>query len=348
LDSNRITTLSSRTFSGLRQLRDVQLYFNNISFVAKDSFSELIRLNRLVWDVPQFFRSQQQYVNADGNSLHCDCNALWLRNWLRRYKKARITCQSPPALKGVPLVSVKDSDVQCDKISVKVSPKKVLTLVGGVAVLHCTVNPGATYTWTLNGRAVILDIYHTVNPLGTLTIKGVRQKDVGQYVCIAKNTAGVSAAAAEISIGVRPTFTILPDAVDLEEPLKPVIFKCSATGIPPPKITWFKDNLEIRVASEDSSQFHITSDGALVYLGKRHHITREGHLIILNPREEDEGEYSCVAQNSLGKNTFRINLYVDMSSKCLYGCNTGGVCQPSQYQCVCTEGFHSQGHSCVE
>lgn len=110
----------------------------------------------------------------------------------------------------------------------------------------------------------------------------------------------------------RPSFTILPDALDLDEPTEPVIFKCSAKGIPTPKITWFKDNLEIRVASEDS-QFHITSEGALVFVGKRHHITREGHLIILNPREEDEGSYTCVARNSLGKESYSINLNVDMS-----------------------------------
>lgn len=111
---------------------------------------------------------------------------------------------------------------------------------------------------------------------------------------------------------VRPSFTILPTSMDLEEPQEPVIFKCTATGTPTPTITWLKDGLEIHVVSEDS-QFHVTSEGALVFVGKRHHITKEGHLIILNPREEDEGSYTCKARNSLGEESYRINLYVDMS-----------------------------------
>jgi len=36
-----------------------------------------------------------------------------------------------------------------------------------------------------------------------------------------------------------------------------------------------------------------------------------------------------------------------LGSKCLYGCNTGGVCQPSLFECVCTEGFHKRGHQCI-
>lgn len=101
--------------------------------------------------------------------------------------------------------------------------------------------------------------------------------------------------------------------VDAEEPVKPVIFKCNAKGIPKPKITWFKEELKIRVTSEDSSDYHISSDGALTFLGKRHHITEEGHLIILNPRRDDDGSYTCVAQNDVGKISHRTSLYVDMS-----------------------------------
>ena len=82
-----------------------------------------------------------------------------------------------------------------------VSPARVLALNGADAELHCTTKPGASYTWTLNGSAVVLDDYHTVNPLGSLRIKGISKKDVGQYVCIAMNAAGASAAGAVLSIG---------------------------------------------------------------------------------------------------------------------------------------------------
>lgn len=190
----------------------------------KCHLNKLYGLSFSVWDVPRFFRGQRQYADRVGNSLHCDCNALWLKDWLlRNSKEARITCQSPPALQGIPVVLINHTDAKCgkiiappppssqyshiilnllsDPISVKVSPKRLLALEGDDAVLNCTVKPGATYQWTLNGTAVKLDFYHTVNPLGTLTIKGVSHKDIGQYVCIAENAAGVAADAAELSLG---------------------------------------------------------------------------------------------------------------------------------------------------
>lgn len=84
-----------------------------------------------------------------------------------------------------------------------VTPKRLLVLSGEDATLHCTAKPGASYSWTFNGLALKLDNLHTVNPLGTLVIKAVSKRDIGQYACVASNVAGSSAAAAELSIGGR-------------------------------------------------------------------------------------------------------------------------------------------------
>ena len=46
---------------------------------------------------------------------------------------------------------------------------------------------------------------------------------------------------------------------------------------------------------------------------KRYHITREGSLVIFEPRVEDEGTYKCEAANELGKVSYEVSLYVEMS-----------------------------------
>ena len=110
----------------------------------------------------------------------------------------------------------------------------------------------------------------------------------------------------------RPQFTTYPSPVDAREPQKPVVFKCRAKGSPTPQIKWFKDGLLI-LGTPEESRFHITIEGALVFMGKRFHVTREGSLIIFDPRMEDEGTYKCAAENELGKVSYDVSLYVEMS-----------------------------------
>jgi len=173
------------------------------------------------------------------------------------------------------------------------------------------------------------------------------EEDLGEYVCIAQNEAGIGASHAMVTVGARPQFTIYPSPVDAREPQKPVVFKCRAKGSPTPQIKWFKDGLLI-LGTPEESRFHITIEGALVFMGKRFHVTREGSLIIFDPRVEDEGTYKCTAENELGKVSYDVSLYVEMNAKCVRGCRGGGVCTAVKYDCICTAGFHKEGSQCVK
>ena len=80
-------------------------------------------------------------------------------------------------------------------------PKETLVLLGENVHLRCETNTGATYYWMLNGKLLETDQYRTPNPLGMLTIKGLSQEDLGEYVCVAQSEAGMAASHAMVAAG---------------------------------------------------------------------------------------------------------------------------------------------------
>lgn len=62
----------------------------------------------------------------------------------------------------------------------------------------------------------------------------------GEYVCEARNNAGMTSATAVLEIQSLPSVRLRPFGVVTVSPGKQVTLQCYATGNPSPSVTWSK------------------------------------------------------------------------------------------------------------
>ena len=111
-----------------------------------------------------------------------------------------------------------------------------------------------------------------------------------------------------LSPSVIPNITFpLDDQVYTVNKTDPVTFTCSATGIPPPEITWMRNGLVVDESTEPHISLNFsnpetisTADGD-IYL-----VTHT--LTISSTRNGDSDNYTCVASN---ENTVTPNVTQD-------------------------------------
>ncbi|KAM9805134.1 matrix-remodeling-associated protein 5-like [Neosynchiropus ocellatus] len=197
---------------------------------------------------------------------------------------------------------------------VSTSPSFTTVLYGKDLQLDCSVtgNPAPTIIWRTPHRKLV-DIHFSfdrrlkVHPNGTLSVRQVTEKDVGDYLCIARNKVADDYRLLRVSVVTKPAKIEpklpLNQMVSLGKPLK---VDCLASGLPDPAVRWsLPDGTMVNsvLGGQDRS-------------GRTRRLTvfDNGTLLVPAVGIREEGEYTCYAENQGGQDSMKVNVKVMMMS----------------------------------
>ncbi|XP_068001004.1 immunoglobulin superfamily member 10 [Melanerpes formicivorus] len=181
---------------------------------------------------------------------------------------------------------------------------------GDKLLLNCTATgePKPRIIWRLPTKAVV-DQWHRmgsrihVYPNGSLAIEAVTEKDAGDYLCVARNHLGEDLTLLRVSVAMTPA------KIDQKQHLKKLVpygkdfrVDCKASGSPAPEISWgLPDGTVVNNAM-------LADDG-----GHRAHpyiLFDNGTLYLQTAGAAAGGDYTCYAQNTLGRDEMKVRVTV--------------------------------------
>ncbi|XP_078420409.1 immunoglobulin superfamily member 10 [Cetorhinus maximus] len=191
---------------------------------------------------------------------------------------------------------------------VSVSSRNIKVNYGDKLQLHCsaTGDPKPKIIWRLPSKLVV-DQWHRmasrvlVLPNGTLSIETITERDAGHYLCIARNQAGDDTMSLKIAVSMRPAL------IEGERPAhKHVTYgadlrvDCKASGAPRPEISWsLPDGTTVHGSGRDRAR------------ARRYVVVFDnGTLYHSEVGMAEEGDYTCRAQNALGRDEMRVRVTV--------------------------------------
>ncbi|XP_068125686.1 contactin-2 [Hyperolius riggenbachi] len=157
--------------------------------------------------------------------------------------------------------------------------------VGSDLLWNCAASgkPRPTIRWLRDGTPLVSQSRVEVSN-GQLKITDLHLRDSGMYQCVAGNKHGTIYSSAELTVqALAPDFRLSP-----VKPLIPaarggeISIQCNPRAAPTPVILWSKGT-------------------ELLYNNSRITVTPNGTLILKNLSRSDEGNYTCFAENFMGK-----------------------------------------------
>ncbi|XP_049723781.1 immunoglobulin superfamily member 10 isoform X1 [Elephas maximus indicus] len=181
---------------------------------------------------------------------------------------------------------------------------------GDKLLLNCsaTGEPKPKIMWRLPSKAVVGQWHRMgsrihVYPNGSLLIASVTEKDGGDYLCVARNKMGDDLIRLHVSLRLKPA------KIDHKQHFKKQVLHgkdfqvdCKASGSPVPEISWsLPDGTMINNAMQADDSGRRT---------RRYVLFDNGTLYFNKVGVAEEGDYTCYAQNTLGKDEMKVHLTV--------------------------------------
>ncbi|XP_022624703.1 immunoglobulin superfamily member 10 [Seriola dumerili] len=178
--------------------------------------------------------------------------------------------------------------------------------------LNCsaTGDPEPRIMWRLPSKAVV-DRWHRMGSRiqvldnGTLIINIVSDKDTGDYLCVARSKIGDDLQLMRVSVSMKPA-KIEPKLYGKKQVPFGNDFKvdCKASGAPKPEISWgLPDGTVVNSALQSDG----SSGGGRA---RRYTLFDNGTLYLNQVGMSEEGDYTCYAENQVGKDEMHVHITV--------------------------------------
>ncbi|XP_028976094.1 roundabout homolog 2 isoform X13 [Esox lucius] len=167
------------------------------------------------------------------------------------------------------------------------NPTDVVVAAGEPAILECVPprgHPEPTIFWKKDKVRIDDKEDRVTIRGGKLMISSTRKSDAGMYICVGTNMVGErDSETAQLTVFERPTFLRRPiNQVVLEE--EGVEFRCQVQGDPQPNVRWRKDDIDV-----PRGRYEVKYD-------------KDDYLLrVKKASASDEGTFTCVAENRVGK-----------------------------------------------
>mgnify|MGYP000215227766 CR=1 FL=1 len=158
------------------------------------------------------------------------------------------------------------------------------------------------FKWTRNGVDITSDSKYEVYQNGSLIVKDVEPEDVGQYSCTVVLQPSSATDRQEFTnqlVALRGG----PMLVEVNHVKNKDVIQgdkleltCDVYGYPPPDVIWFKDGVQLK--KTDLYTFHTYKN------------MTNGQLTVPTMDSDDEGNYSCTANNSVEPFSVTANMEV--------------------------------------
>ncbi|XP_061720060.1 basement membrane-specific heparan sulfate proteoglycan core protein isoform X2 [Cydia pomonella] len=231
------------------------------------------------------------YYQLNGRCQQCSCNGYGCH--VDSYDQVMCDCPDPNSASdcsplGESVVTTSRPPPPQSSVTVTISsPTIKIQNVGSYVNFTCQARsfyrPGLLpVSWSKKNGYLPQGRYMIDDQTGTLTITRVQVSDSGTYICQTHDGVTAGQATATLTVGTNPmaspTVSIQPSVQELYEGER-VELNCITDGNPAPTIEWQRGNGQPLPATVQ-----------LI----------ESLLIIDSAREEDSGDYRCVASNNVG------------------------------------------------
>uniref|UniRef100_A0A672NDL8 Immunoglobulin superfamily, member 10 n=1 Tax=Sinocyclocheilus grahami TaxID=75366 RepID=A0A672NDL8_SINGR len=179
------------------------------------------------------------------------------------------------------------------------SQQRTDVIYAGRLQLNCSAvgDPKPQIIWRMGSRIKVLEN-------GTLIIESVNEKDAGDFICVARNKVGDDVQLIRVSMSMKPA-RIKPNVFSRKKVTYGNDLKvdCVAAGVPMPEISWgLPDGTLVNSG--------LQADGSEGDQFKQYTLFNNGTLYLNKVGSDEEGDYTCYAENKLGKDKMHVHISV--------------------------------------